>query len=304
MGQQPTKTLHNNTETPKDSTLNDISIAVSCETPEHNVVLEDLSALKELLNNDLELLILSYCDIITVVRYGYCNLEKYELVNKSQWLWKQHTLAELGDEHEHPKNVQDWKQEFIDIITVQIDLSMNPTECIGKCFSVDKRKVSREKVDSMHHAWERLLGKRKIKPKTITMIEFLIDEHFVYTGNAFRVCVGAVSKNFWKHENDFGNIIGLNEGYCVIVGSAQTYVCGLYNEINCSPIVSGDIISFLMDNGYTKNSVSVEVFINKKKVTDLNYSHLPVTEYRAAMSLCQGQSASIKKVVTLKSKTR
>ncbi len=238
------------------------------------------------------------------MRYGYCNHEKYELVNKSQWLWKQHTLAELGDEHELPENVQYWKQEFIDIITVQIDLSMNPTECIGKCFSVDKHKGCRKKEASMNHAWERLLGKRIIKPNTITKIEFLIDEHFVYTGNVFQLCVGAVSKSFWKHENDFGNIIGLHAGYCVIVGSAQSYVCGSYNELNCSQIVSGDTISFLMDNGYTKNSVSVEVFKNEKKVNHLNCSHLPVTEYRAAMSLCQGQSASIKKVVTLKSKTR
>jgi hypothetical protein len=55
MGQQPTKSTHSNTETPKDSILSDISVVVSRDTPEQNVVLEDLSALKELLNNDVEI---------------------------------------------------------------------------------------------------------------------------------------------------------------------------------------------------------------------------------------------------------
>jgi hypothetical protein len=257
----------------------------------------------ETLTNDVELVLLSFCDITTVLNYSYCAREKYELVHNSNWLWEQHTMAELKDSGiPHPTS-QNWKEAFIEAYKYKFDLEFSPDSCAEKCFSVCGRKAARHHASV--HPWERIVCKHIIQPHTITLVEFCVDKHQLMA-NGFRMAVGVIGKEAWPFDpkQDHHNIVGNKAGLSYIVGKGQTYSAGtVHKSFRLGPAHNGDVIGFEIDNGYTiKDKVDVSVFVNNREVAKLEehyLNQLEVTEYRPAMSLCSGQEASIQKVTKI-----
>src|SRR3989338_6626419 len=114
------------------------------------------------LTEDVELLILTFCDISTVIKFSYCNHDKYSLVHDSNWLWEQHARAEAG--YHIDEQVNDWKQKFIEVYTTCFDMSFNPETCKDH-YRVEKNIVSRQ-IDNHEHKnhWERFLSKKTFYP--------------------------------------------------------------------------------------------------------------------------------------------
>jgi hypothetical protein len=254
------------------------------------------------LTEDVELLVLTYCDIYTVIQFALCNHDKYALVNDSNWLWEQHARAEAGCNIVEP--VESWKQLFIELYTTSIDLSFT-----GPCanhFMVTKATASRLAPTKIVYEWERFFSTRNIYPNTITHLEFRIDEHNSYS-NGFRICVGIASKNYWQYDDRkwHYDIVGGEGGFCIIAGSGEKVVNRKFIKTRAT-IKSGDRIGFIIDNGYTKpDQVNVDYILNGEDWGKLEQNPdypLLVTEYKAAMSLCSGQCATITKIRTLKRK--
>jgi hypothetical protein len=271
----------------------------------------------EHLTEDLELTILTFCDITTVLRYGLCSHEKYTLVNSSTWLWEQHTRAELGvkddsDAWKHEfideeQDTVDWKQEFIKVYSSQVCLDYNPPTCIGKCFSVKKGTVSRpdDELNGTRytggdlHCWEKILGSSVIKPRTIVQFEFIINRYYINSENGYRICLGVDPSQSWKHNYGFSNVVGAEDGLSFIVGTREILVNRSQEEVPVEAIESGDCIQFIMDNGYTSHDiVNLEIRVNGNKICE--NTKLPVEEYRPAISINRGQHVTIKRAVVLK----
>jgi hypothetical protein len=270
------------------------------------------------LNDDTELLILSFCDIVSVLNYSYCSQVKYDLVHNSNWLWEQHTMAELklcGGSllPSTSETTQNWKAEYIDAYTTKFDLDFNPDSCKHKetCFAIHGKTASRKDFP-YPHVWERIVSKNIMKEHTLYYFEFSIDKHHVYDGNVFRIVVGAIEKDVWPYDagREHLNIIGLRGGFSFIVGNGQLYNCGEYlanaleneqTDIELKSVKSGDVIGFRFDNGYTNPvKVTVNLYLNGKDYGVLNKCEkLPVAEYRPAMCLCLGQQVSVRRVTKL-----
>jgi hypothetical protein len=258
------------------------------------------------LTEDLEILMLTYCDIITVVRYSFCSSEKYELVNNSNWLWEQHTRAEIN-ETDYKPNVEDWKQEFIKVYSAQWCLAYNAPNCLGTCFFQRHSTIWRPEdaeIQVMHgkyHFWEKFIGRKVIKQNSIAQFEFIIDKYFLCPENGYRLCLGVEPSTSWDENFSFANIVGVNSGLSFIVASKQVTSCGTLKPYYMKDIKDGDAVQFTMDNGYTtENTVSLEMRVNGKKI--FVHTELRVAEYRPAASLCRGQQITLKRVIVLQDK--
>jgi hypothetical protein len=258
------------------------------------------------LTEDLEILMLTYCDIITVVRYSFCSSEKYELINNSNWLWEQHTRAETQINVTSDYNVIDWKQEFIRVYSAQWCLAYNAPHCLGTCFFQRHSTIWRpEDAESqlMHgkyHFWEKFIGRKVIKQNSIAQFEFIVDKYYLCPENGYRLCLGVEPSTLWHENFSFANIVGANSGLSFIVASKQVTLCGTLKPYYMKDIKDGDVVQFTMDNGYTtENTVTLEMQVNGKKIF---VQELPVAEYRPAASLCREQQITLKRVIVLQDK--
>jgi hypothetical protein len=256
------------------------------------------------LTEDVELIILTFCDISSVLKFSYCNHDKYELVHKSNWLWEQHARAEALYNIEEP--VDNWKEKFIEVYSTSFDLSLNHEECKDH-YHIAKQTISRPVGNKKHfNMWERFLSKKTILPRTITLVEFRIDllDTGILSRNSYLTCVGITGKDQWKHDESWHqNIIGASNGCCFIVGSAQTLVNCQYNNSEMKTR-SGDRICIIIDNGYSeRNTVTVKYSLNDEPELDfpVNYkTPLRVGEFKAGLSLFEGQTVTLTKMKILK----
>jgi hypothetical protein len=257
----------------------------------------------------VELNILVFCDIRSVLYFSYCNKEHYALVHNSDysdWIWKHHTTALLGYEPQQPQH--SWKNEYIRSLTA-FDTSMIISLCKKDNhfeFKDNNKTISRGKSDdqSSNHCWEIIFSNRVMKPNTITYLEYAITQHNAgHTSNVFRIAVGAVSEAFNVQSIDHCNIIGQydkeNEyyGFSFIIGSGQMYINAVYQSVNGRGLTSGDHVGFKFDNGVTEqNKVLLTLYINDKDMGVMNQQiPLPVLTYRPCVALCSEQEVSIVK---------
>jgi hypothetical protein len=254
----------------------------------------------------VELLVLTYCDIRTVLNFSYCNHEIYELVHNSNWLWEQHVRAEATYNIE--ENLENWKAEYIELYTTVFDLLCLPEQCRSHC-TVNKGTISRDLAENKHtEYWEQYLSKKTILPNTVTHVEFLINRvEDLVPPNAYKVCVGIESKDKWVYNKKewHEEIVGAG-GFCVIIGTGQISIRNRYHDTEWNNLKVGDRIGFIVDNGFSnRNIVTVRKLLNgeESNLVPVPY-HLPVTEYKAGVSMCKDQSVTLTMMRQLKRKQR
>jgi hypothetical protein len=256
------------------------------------------------MTSGMELNILVFCDIRSVLYFSYCNNEHYTLVHNSEysdWIWKQHTTALLGYEPQQPQH--SWKNEYIRSLTA-FDISMVSPVCKEDNhfeFKDNNKTISRGK--SHHHCWEIIFSNRVMKPNTITYLEYAIIQHNQATDNSLRIAVGAASEAFNVESIDHLDIVGQYNkekeyyGFSFLIGSGQIFINDVYQSVNGCALTSGDHVGFKFDNGVTEqNKVLLTLYINDKDMGVMNQQRpLPVLTYRPCVALCIGQEVSIVK---------
>jgi hypothetical protein len=252
---------------------------------------------------DVELTILSFCDIGTVMSFSYCSREKYSVIHNSDWFWEQR--AKALKKYDASVHIENWKKEYIELYKTCIDLSYNHPECVAH-YDVNFSNASRV-IKNTENTWERFLSKGTIPPHSLAQIEFYINVHDeTAVCNAYRICVGAAEKREWKfekklyHESATGNY-----GFCItgdstlIVNSSSMSLTNVYFK-------TGDTVRFTFDNGFThKDKVIVFVFHNDIDCGQLEpnvNNPLTVGYYKASMSLCPSHEVTITRCSVLESK--
>jgi co-chaperonin GroES (HSP10) len=250
---------------------------------------------------EVELHILCYSTIETVLNYSYCSREKYELVHSSQYLWKQHTLS-LGTEPS--ENVTNWKEEYIESLT-RYDTTWHKEECLSSHIQIEKKVVRATAMDHSH-PWEIIPSKYKLNPNTITRITFKVQTHMIYDDNSYRISLGAATEPFIESQEHLWIPSLLREshnmyGFAFVVGVNQMSINSDYFDV-ATEVKEGDKIIFQVDNGYTsKNNVRLRVWWNEKEIHFKKpRTALPVMVYRPCIALCPEQAASLERIQRLK----
>jgi hypothetical protein len=265
-----------------------------------------------MLGVDVELHILSFSDVKTLVSFSYCDKERYRLVNNTEWLWEMFTLDFVNNK-DHNLVHDNWKYEYI-----RCQHSFNETMIVPEClswhhfhFKNNYKTVSRVNYSGifLSHAYETVFAYRLIKPNTITYLEFKID-CFTPSFYGSEVVVGCCSEEFGTFsgvsDQNFGHsaekhfAFGFNGSNHTIVHGKQSskrYAMDsttTYYRLICS-VKSGSTIGFLINNGVIdQNKAHVTLFLDGVEM-DTIARNLPVMNYRPCVSMCPEIEVSISK---------